>query len=81
MRALGFELLDDIEQVADRPGEAIEADHDEGLAGSDFAQHARQYRPGTISAGGVLLAAASQPAARSSSSCGSVPCSSVETRA
>ena len=56
MRALGFELLDDVEQMADRPGEAIEPDHDEGLAGSDLAQQARQYRAGAISAGGVLLA-------------------------
>ena len=56
MRALGFELLDDVEQVTDRPGEAIQSDHDEGLAGSDLAQQARQHRAGAISAGGVLLA-------------------------
>ena len=56
MRALGFELFDDIEQVTDRPGEAIQPDHDEGLAGSDLAQQTCQHRAGAISAGGVLLA-------------------------
>ena len=55
MRALGLELLDDGEQVADRAGEAIEPDHDQGLAGADLAQQARQHRPGAIGAGGVLL--------------------------
>ena len=49
MRALGLELLDDGEQVTDRAGEAIEPDHDQGLAGSDLAQQARQHRPGTRS--------------------------------
>jgi hypothetical protein len=55
MRPLGLELLDDGEQVADRAGEAIEADHDQGLAGADVAQQAGQHRAGAIGAGGVLL--------------------------
>ena len=55
MRALGLELLDDGEQVADRAGEAIEPDHDQGFAGADLAQQARQHRPAAIGAGGVLL--------------------------
>ena len=56
MRALGFELLDDIEQVTDRPGKAIQSDHDKGLAGPDLAQQTCQHRPGAIGAGGMLLA-------------------------
>ena len=55
MRALRLELLDDGEQVADRAGEAVEPDHDQGFAGADLAQQARQHRPGAIGAGGVLL--------------------------
>ena len=55
MRALRLELLDDGEQVADRAGEAVEPDHDQGLAGADLAQQARQHRPAAIGAGGVLL--------------------------
>ena len=55
MRALGLELLDDGEQVADRAGEAIEPDHDQGFAGVDVAQQARQHRPAAIGAGGVFL--------------------------
>ena len=33
MRAVGLELLDDGEEMADRAGEAIEPDHDQGFAG------------------------------------------------
>ena len=55
MPAAGFELFNDGEQVADRAGEAIEPDHDEGLAGADLAQQARQHGAAAIGAGGVLL--------------------------
>ena len=55
MRAARFELLDDGEQVADRAGEAIEPDHDQGFAGADLAQQARQHRPAAVGAGGVLF--------------------------
>jgi len=41
--------------MADRTGEAVEADHDEGLAGGDVAQQARQHRPAAVGAGGMLL--------------------------
>ena len=41
--------------MADRAGEAIEPDHDEGLAGADLAQQARQHGAAAIGAGGVLL--------------------------
>ena len=44
MPALGFELLDDVEEMADRPGDAIEPDHDEGLLLAD-----------RVTAGGALL--------------------------
>ena len=37
MRAARFELLDNREQVTDGAGEAIEPDHDQGLARADLA--------------------------------------------
>jgi hypothetical protein len=55
MRALGLELFDDGEEVADRAGEAVESDHDQRLAGVDVAQQAREHVPRAISAGGVFL--------------------------
>ncbi len=55
MPTAGFELFDDGEQVADRAGEAIEPDHDEGLAGADLAQQTCQHGAAAIGAGGVLL--------------------------
>jgi hypothetical protein len=58
LRALGLELFDDSEQVADRAAEAIEPDDDQGLARADLAQQARQNRPGTIRAGGMRGVAA-----------------------
>ena len=55
MRAAGLELLDDGEQMADRTGKAVKPDHDQGFAGGDVAQQARQHGPAAIGAGGVLL--------------------------
>ena len=55
MPTAGLELFDDSEQVADRAGEAIEPDHDEGLPGADLAQQTRQHGTAAIGAGGVLL--------------------------
>ena len=51
-----LELLDHREQVADRAGEAVEPDDDEGFAGTNVAQQLRQHRTGTVCAGGVFLA-------------------------
>ena len=55
MRARGLQLLDDGQQVADRAGQTIEPDHDQGFAGADLAQQARQHGPAAIGAGGMLL--------------------------
>ena len=55
MRAAGLELLDDGEQMADRAGQPIEPDHDQGFAGADLAQQAGQHGPAAVGAGGVLL--------------------------
>jgi hypothetical protein len=55
MPTAGFELFDDGEQMADRAGETIEPDHDEGLAGADLAQQARQHGAAAIGAGGAFL--------------------------
>jgi hypothetical protein len=68
MRASGFELLDDGEEMADRAGQAIEPDHDQVSLGRISCSR----RASTGSRG-------AQPAARNSSGCGSVPCPSVET--
>jgi hypothetical protein len=38
MRAGGFELLDDGEEMADRAGQAIKPDHDQGFAWVDLVQ-------------------------------------------
>jgi hypothetical protein len=53
MRAIGLELLDDREQVADRAGEPVEPDHDQGFARADLAEQTRQYRSASISPGRV----------------------------
>src|SRR3954451_1371926 len=42
-------------QMADRAGEPVEADDDEGLAGGDVAQQAGQHWARAIGAGGVFL--------------------------
>ena len=55
MRALGLKLLNDSEQMADRPGQTIESDHDQGFAGLDFAKQTRQNRPTAIGARRVFL--------------------------
>jgi hypothetical protein len=55
MRALGLKLLNNSEQMADRPGQPIESDHDQGFAGLDFAKQTRQNRPTAIGARRVFL--------------------------
>ena len=55
MRPHVLQLLDDGEQVADRAGEAVEPDHDQGVAGLDGAQQAGQDRAAAVGAGGVFL--------------------------
>jgi hypothetical protein len=55
MRACGLQLLDDGEQMADRAGETVEADHHQGFAGADIAQQARQHGPIAIGAGGMFF--------------------------
>jgi hypothetical protein len=55
MRASGFELFDDREEMADRAGEAIKPDHYQGFAWADLVQQARQHRPAPVCAGGMLL--------------------------
>ena len=55
MRALGLKLLNDSQQMADRPGQPIESDHDQGFAGLDFAKQTRQHRPGSIGTRRVFL--------------------------
>ena len=44
------------DRVADRAGEAIEADDNQGLAGTDITQEAGEHGAGAIGTGGVLLA-------------------------
>ena len=43
------------DRVADRAGEAIEADDNQGLAGTDITQEAGEHGAGAIGTGGVLL--------------------------
>jgi hypothetical protein len=81
MRVAGLELLDHRQRVTDRAGEAIEPDHDQGLAGAD--SRSRRASTGWLPSApdARFSCTASQPAARISSNCGSVPWSSVETLA
>src|ERR1700759_3743077 len=53
--ALGLELFDDVEQVANRAGEALQPHDDQGFAGTDLTHEACQYRARAIGAGGVFL--------------------------
>ncbi len=55
MHAALLQLLDDLEQMADRSGEAVETHDDEDIAGGDLAQQLCQHRAGARSAGSVLL--------------------------
>jgi hypothetical protein len=55
MRPRCFQMSNDGQQVADRAGETIEPDHDQGFAGTDFAQQARQHGSAAIGAGGMRL--------------------------
>jgi hypothetical protein len=81
MRAGGLELLDDGEEVADRAGQAIEPDHDRVSPGRISCS--RRARTGRLRSAPDACSSSTvaQPAARRSLSCGSVPCSSVDTRA
>jgi hypothetical protein len=56
--------LDDREEMADRAGPAIEPDHDQGFAGADLIQQARQNRPAAICRWRAPRATAAQPAAQ-----------------
>ncbi len=55
MHAALLQLLDDLEQMADRSGEAVETHDDEDIAGGDLAQQLCQHRAGARGAGSVLL--------------------------
>ena len=56
--------LDDREEMADRAGPAIEPDHDQGFAGADLIQQARQNRPAAICRWRAPRATVAQPAAQ-----------------
>ena len=45
MHATLLQVLDDFEQMADRAGQAVEADDDEYIAGAKIFEQLRQYRP------------------------------------
>ena len=55
MRAIGLKLLNNSQQMADRPREPVESDYDQRFTGADLAQQARQDRPGSIGARRVFL--------------------------
>ena len=55
MRAGRLQLLDDGQEVTDGTGEAVEADHDQGVAGPDVAQQMRQDGPVAVGARSVFL--------------------------
>ena len=51
----GLQPLDDLQQVANGAGEAVEPDHDKDVAGTDFLEKAGEFRSGPRSAGPVFL--------------------------
>ncbi len=55
VRAALLQALDDFEEVADRAGEAVEADDDEDFAGPDLAHQSGELRPSPRRARAVLL--------------------------
>ena len=52
---LGLKLLDHREQMADGTGQAVEPDHDQGVAAADFAEDPSKHRPVAVCPGRVLL--------------------------
>lgn len=82
MGAFHGQILDRLEQMADRARQTIEPYDDKGVSGADFTQELRQGRADTRDAPEPCSCTmASQPVERSSISWASVACSSVETRA
>ncbi|TCN34068.1 hypothetical protein EV184_102379 [Sinorhizobium americanum] len=55
MDAARLEVLDDVEQVADRTGQPIQANDDEHVAGGEILQQLRKNRPCPRCARPVLL--------------------------
>ena len=55
MRAISLKLLNNSQQMADRPREPVESDYDQRFTGADLAQQACQDRPGSIGARRVFL--------------------------
>jgi hypothetical protein len=53
--ALGLQGLDHLQQMAERTGEAVQADDDQDVAGLHRLQQAIQDRPGTAAAGGMFI--------------------------
>ena len=55
MRAALLERFDDLQQMADRARQPVEADDDEHLAALDLANELGEHRPGARGAGAMLL--------------------------
>nr|QCL09949.1 hypothetical protein pC5.8b_459 [Rhizobium rhizogenes] len=45
MDAAFLKILDYLQKMADRPGEAVEPDNDENVAGGKLAEQSRENRP------------------------------------
>jgi hypothetical protein len=54
--AARFQRAHHLEQVLKRAGKAVELDDDQGIAGTNVGQQARQHRPAATGAGGMLVA-------------------------
>src|SRR4051794_11930110 len=50
-----LELLDYSKQMADRAGQSVKPDHDQGLARSDLPKQPGQHRPTAVRAGRMLF--------------------------
>jgi hypothetical protein len=64
--------------MADRAGEAVKSDNDQGFTGGDVVQQAGKHGGARSTPDACSSITVAQLAARSSSYCGSIPCFSVE---
>ena len=81
MRAPGAQALDHLKQMGERAGEPVDPHHDQRVPGPIRSRQRASSTRLRLAPEARSSKTSRHPAARNSSSCGSVCCSSVETRA
>lgn len=72
---------DDVDEVAQRPAEAVQAPHHQGVPRAQRLKNLVQLRAALQRPGRVVVQVRQHPAAVNSSTCSAAFCSDVETRA